>query len=189
MLILAGSISGLIANSYTHWWAPLANLTNTLWDAVAQGTVRAISYRIPMWALLIAVVLIALTWYAKTSSTKAKSSGLPQSKTPDFRAYREDYFDGVRCRWDYTQRYDGQYEIGNILCFCQQCDFVIGKPNDHLQDCPSCSGRAVGSDRRPYQSGFSGLITGYQRPGSSMPFEEFIRREIDRRLRKDAWQK
>ena len=188
LALFVGTISGLIANSYTHLWGALANLTNAVWEAVSHATVSAITYRIPIWMLLIAVALIRLTWYAKTRYAKGKNSGEPRINTPDFLTYRQDYFDGVLCRWNYSQRYGGQYEIRDITCFCQHCDFAIGTPNDHPQQCPSCSRRAVRSENRPYQTDFGGLITGYQRRDNSMLFEEFIRRELDRRLRTGAWQ-
>ena len=189
LTLFVGTISGLIANSYTHRLGTLANLTNAVWEAVSQATVSAITYRIPIWTVVIAVALISLTWYAKTRYAKGKNSGAPKVSTPNFLTYRQDYFDGVLCRWDYSKQYIGtQYEIRDITCFCQHCDFDIGRPNYHLQQCPSCSKRAVRSEKRPYQSDLSGQITGYQQRDSSMPFEEFIRREIVRRLRTGAWQ-
>ena len=179
LALFVGTISGLIANSYTHLWGALANLTNAVWEAVSQATVSAITYRIPIWTVVIAVALISLTWYAK-----GKNSGAPKVSTPNFLTYRQDYFDSVLCRWDYS---DTDHQIRNIRCFCQHCDFDIGRPNDHLQQCPSCSKRAVGSENRPYQANLSGQITGYQQRDSSMPFEDFIGREIVRRVRTGEW--
>ena len=187
--ILASIIGTLIVNSYTEWWETLANLTTTVWQVITETSVNAITYKTPIWTILIAMAIIALTWYLKTWYANPKSDTAPESKTPNFLTYREDWFDGVRCRWDYSQTYGGQYKIGDIICYCQHCDFIIGRPNEHLQDCPSCSQRAVRSNNRPYQMDLSGLITGYQRRNSLMPFEEFIRREIDRRLRVGAWQR
>ena len=181
VMILAGSISGLIANSYTHWWSPLAALTNAVWQTVALATVNAMTYRIPIWILLISVALIALTWYATRKSGRAL-----KVNPPKFLTYRQDYFDGVLCRWDYSREsLKAPYSLNSysITCYCQHCDFNIGTPNDHLQQCPSCSRRAVRSERDPYRTPWGAQITGYQSPNSMMPFQEFIQREIDRRLR------
>ena len=190
--VLAGCISGLIVNFYTQWWGALANATNAIWEAVSQATVNAITYRGPIWIVVIATALVALAWYATRKIGGAPKVSTPKASTPDFLAYHQDYFEGLFCRWDYSRTLDGpDYRIGHIVCYCQHCDFVIGTPNYHVQECPSCSRRAVKSENRPFHRDgyFGGAITGYQRRNNEMLFEDFIRREIERRIRTGEWQR
>ena len=186
--VLAGCISGLIVNSYTQWWGALANVTNAVWETVSQATVNAITYRVPIWIVVIATTLVALTWYATRKISRA-----PKVSTPDFLTYSQDVFDGVLCRWNYSPSVGRSgYEIGHIACFCQHCDFAIGTPNNHVQECPSCSRRAVICEDPPHRSGdaFSRRreIQGYKTRNSEMLFEDFIREEIQRLVRTGEWQ-
>ena len=190
--VLGTAIGSLIVNSYTQWWGALANATNAGWEAVSQATVSAITYRLPIWTVVVAVALVALTWYATQKIGGAPKVSTPKASTPDFLAYDQDSFDGLFCRWDYSRTLDGpDYRIGQIVCYCQHCDFAIGTPNDHVQECPSCSRRAVKSENRPFRRGgyFGDAITGYQRRNNEMLFEDFIRREIERRIRTGEWQR
>ena len=183
--VLGTAIGSLIVNSYIQWWGALANVTNAIWEPVSQATVSAITYRTPIWTVVVAVALVAVTWYATR-----KLSGAPKASTPDFLAYHQDSFDGVFCRWDYSRTLDGpDYRIGNIVCYCQHCDFVIGTPNDHLQQCPSCSRPATKNDDPPSHCNNWRPITGYQRRNNEILFEDFIRREIERRIRTGEWQR
>ena len=183
--VLGTAVGSLIVNSYTQWWGALANETNAGWEAVSQATVSAITYRSPIWTVVVAVALVALTWYATQ-----KIVGAPKVSTPKFLTYRQDFFDGVLCRWEYSRPYlETKYQIGDIGCFCQHCDFAIGRPNDHVQQCPSCSGRATKNDDPPFYWNSWGPITGYQYRETQMLFEDFIRREIDRRVRTGEWQR
>ena len=148
--------------------------------------------QVPIWTVVVAVALVALTWYATQKIGGAPKVSTPKASTPDFLAYDQDSFDGLFCRWDYSRTLDGpDYRIGHIVCYCQHCDFAIGTPNDHVQECPSCSRRAVKSENRPFRRGgyFGDAITGYQRRNNEMLFEDFIRREIERRIRTGEWQR
>ena len=181
-------IGGLIVNSFTHWWGALAHATNVVWDAVSQLALNVVTFRIPIWAIVAVVVLIALTWYAVR-----KISSEPRVSAPNYLAYRQDSFDGVLCRWNYHPTFDKpgyKHQIADIECFCQYCDFMIGTPNEHTPNCPSCSRRAVKSNDGPFfTSPYNGFpITGYRRRESPMSFEDFIRREIIRRVRTGEWQ-
>ena len=190
--VLGTAIGSLIVNSYTQWWGALANATNAGWEAVSQATVSAIMYRVPIWTVVVAVALVALTWYATQKIGGAPKVNTPKVSTPKFLTYRQDFFDGVLCRWEYSQLYLGaKYQIGDIGCFCQHCDFDIGTPNDHVQECPSCSRRAVKSENCPFRRGgyLGDAITGYQRRNNEMLFEDFIRRERERRIRTGEWQR
>ena len=188
-MVLAGTISGLLVISYAQWWGALVNVTNAVWQAVSQATVNAITYRVPIWIVVIATTLVALTWYATRKISRA-----PKVSTPNSLTYRQDVFDGVICRWDYM-RTPGRsaYQIRHIRCFCQHCDFAIGTPNDHVQECPSCSKRTVKCEAPPFLSGdaltYGRAIKGYQTRNSEMLFEDFIREEIQRRVRTDEWQR
>ena len=183
--VLGTAIGSLIVNSYTQWWGALANVTNAVWGAVSQATVNAITYRVPIWTVVVAVAFVALIWYVTR-----KIGGAPKVSAPSFLTYRQDFFDGVLCRWNYTQTFGrSSYQIGDIGCFCQHCDFDIGTPNDHVQQCPSCSRRAMKNDDPPIYWNNWGPITGYQYRENQMMFEEFIRREIDRRIRTGEWQR
>ena len=185
--VLGTAIGSLIVNSYTQWWGALANVTNAVWGAVSQATVNAITYRVPLWTVVVAVAFVALIWYVTR-----KMGGAPKDSAPSFLTYRQGFFDGVLCRWNYTQTFGrSSYQIGDIGCFCQHCEFAIGTPNDHVQECPLCSRRAVKSENRPFRRGgyLGDEITGYQRRNNEMRFEEFIRREIERRIRTGEWQR
>ena len=142
-------IASLIVNSLTEWWTALANITNAGWVATSEVVAEAITYRIPIWVIVFGMVLVALMWYLGR-----RISGASKTSTPDFFNYRQDTFEGVLCRWSYTLEFRGTgYEIENIQCFCQHCDFFIGTPNRHEQKCPSCSRRAVKSNNAPFNVG------------------------------------
>ena len=183
--VLATVTGGLIVNSFTKWWTALANITIASWAATSEGLARIITYKVPIWAVVAVVALVALTWYLGRKIGRA-----PQISTPNFLDYRQDVFDGVLCRWEYIQPSRGSpYRIENILCFCQYCDFVIGRPNQHEQKCHSCSRRAVKSDDPPFYNQILpwSEITGYKRRENATTFENFIVREIDRRIRTGEW--
>ena len=186
--VLGTAIGSLIVNSYTQWWGALANATNAGWEAVSQATVNAITYRVPIWIVVIATTLVALTWYATRKISRALKVSTPNSLT-----YCQDVFDGVICRWNY-RRTPGRsaYQVRHIRCFCQHCDFAIGTPNNHEQECPSCSRRAVKCKDPPHRSGeeydLVREIKGYQTRNSEILFENFIREEIERRVRTGEWQ-
>ena len=189
--VLAGCISGLIVNFYTQWWGALANVTNAVWETVSQATVNAITYRVPIWIVVIATALVALTWYATRrlrAATKVSNS--------NFLTYHQDFFDGVLCEWDYSPTIDRpSRRVRDIRCFCRYCAFAIGTPNNHEEECPSCSRRAVMFNNPPHRSGedvgvgYGGLIKGYQARTSDMLFDDFIREEIERRIRTRDWQR
>ena len=133
----------------------------------------------------------AVSWYAVRIIRRATNITAPNT-TFKFLNYREDVIDGVLCRWDYKQPYHrAQFRIENLLCYCRHCDFIIGRPNHHEQRCPSCSRRAVRSDNSPFYTNniLREEIAGYQRREDAMPFENFIRLEIDRRVRTEEWSK
>lgn len=130
--IPAAVIAGLIVNSFTKWWSALASITNTAWVATSEGVTEALTYRTPIWALLIIVALLALSWYGVRASRRTTNIPTPNT-TSNFLNYREDVFDGVLCRWDYLQTSTG-YKIEKILCYCHRCDFCIGSPNRHEQN-------------------------------------------------------
>ena len=187
--VLAGCISGLIVNFYTQWWGALANATNAIWEAVSEATVNAITYRVPIWIVVIATALVAFAWYATR-----KIGGAPKVSNSNFLTYHQDFFDGVLCRWDYSPTSERRgHAIRHIGCFCQHCDFAIGTPNYHVQECPSCSRRAVKCENPPHRDGdVYGLgreIQGYKTRNSEMLFEDFIREEIQRRVRTGEWQR
>ena len=186
--VIVATVSGLIVNSFTKWWATLANWTNAAWETASKATVNALAYEIPIWAIAVAVVLAALTWYLSRKIGRVATA--PHISSPSFLDYQKDTFDGVLCRWDYIRPPRGSsYQIQSIRCLCQHCDFIIGTPNQHAQQCPSCSRRAVKSDNTPYRTGFlSGEdITGYQQRENPLRFQDFIRLEIDRRIRTGHW--
>ena len=129
-----------------------------------------------------------LTWYLSRKIGRVATA--PNISSPSFLDYQQDTFDGVLCRWDYIRPpRASSYQIQSIRCLCQHCDFIIGTPNQHAQQCPSCSRRAVKSDNTPYRTGFlSGEdITGYQQRENPVRFQDFIRLEIDRRIRTGHW--
>lgn len=149
-------------------------------------TLSAIMFKIPMWFIIAALVFVALIWYAVR---KIKIS--PQISAPTFLSYRQDFFDRVLCRWEYLPRLGNpRYKIGEIQCYCQHCEFIIGTPNEHAQQCPSCSRRAVKSTNPPYvrYGSYTREITGYQPRQNAMRFEDFIQLEIERRIRTGEWQ-
>ena len=178
-------IASLIVNSLTEWWVAPANITNAGWVATSEGVTEAITYRVPIWAIAVGIVLVAMMWYLGRRIGRA-----PKISTPDFINYHQDTFDGVLCRWEYKLEFRGtRYEIENLLCYCQHCDFTIGTPNNHEQKCPSCSRRAVKGDNTPfYVNNFPGYgIAGYIQRENNMPFEGFIRLEIERRITRGEW--
>ena len=184
-------IGGLIINSYTKWSATLADITSAGWVAISEGLVRTFTYKVPIWAVLIIVALVAVSWYAVRIIRRATNITAPNTAFK-FLNYREDVIDGVLCRWDYKQPYHRtQFRIENLLCYCRHCDFIIGRPNHHEQKCPSCSRRAVRSDNSPFYTNniLREEIAGYKRREDAMPFENFIRLEIDRRVRTEGWSK
>ena len=189
--VIAGTISTLIVNSYTRWWAALANATYAGWEAGSQATSSALTYRLPIWIAIVIVAFVTLIWYATRKIGRRPKAN--SSSSNDFLTYRQDFFDGVLCRWEYSRTYgSSKYQIGDIVCFCQHCEFAIGTPNVHSQQCSSCLRRAVRSDNPPFWSYGGREITGYRllepETGYEMTFEEFIRREIDRRIRTGEWQ-
>ena len=180
-------IGGLIVNSFTHWSGALAHTTNVVWEAASQATLGTLTYPLPIWVTTVIVAFVALTWYANRKIGKAPKASSPSP--PNFLTYTEDFFDGVLCRWEYIRPFGvSSYQIGNILCFCQHCEFVIGTPNEHTPNCPSCSRRAVRSGNPPFRTcTWPDIIAGYQYRENPMPFEDFIRREIERRARTGDW--
>ena len=181
--VLATVIGGLIINSFTKWWADLANITSAGWVATSEGLARTITYKVPIWAVVAGVVLVALAWYAAQIIRRATNITTPNT-TSNFLNYREDVFDGVLCRWDYIRTSSGS-QIGEIVCFCQHCDFVIGTPNRHEQRCSSCSRRAVKCGNTLFYTNniLQDVIAGYKWRENPMPFKSFISLEIDRRIR------
>ena len=181
-------IAGLIVNSFTKWWTALATITNTGWSATFEAVAKAVTYRVPIWAVAIAIALAVLTRYVVRRINRTPEVNRPKSRASDFLKYREDIFDGVLCRWDYKQPYQGApFQVENLLCYCQHCDFIIGTPNHHQQNCPSCSRRAVRSDTSPFytDSILRDEIAGYRRREGEMSFHRFILLEMDRRIRKE----
>ena len=181
--VIATLIGSLIVNSFTRWWTALANFTKGSWDAISEALVGALTYRAPIWAIIATVVLAALAWHMGR-----KIRATPNIRIPSFLDYCEDTFDGVLCKWDYIQTRDGM-QVGTILCFCQHCDFIIGKPNRHMQQCSSCLKRAVRSSNHPFYTNdiLRREISGYKRRENPIPFEGFIRLEIDRLIRTGEW--
>ena len=187
--IFASIAGGLILNSYTKWWSALANITNAGWTATSEGLANAITHKIPIWAVIITVTVAALAWYSLRKIGRTINTPTPNTVF-NFFHYREDVFDGVLCKWDYEQTPSGtQIRIESLLCYCQHCDFIIGRPNHHHQRCPSCSRRAVRSDDPPFytNNNFQEEIAGYKRREDTMPFQNFILLEIDRRIRRQEW--
>ena len=126
--VIVATVSGLIVNSFTKWWATLANWTNAAWETASKATVNALAYEIPIWAIAVAVVLAALTWYLSRKIGRVATA--PNISSPSFLDYQKDTFDGVLCRWDYIRPpRASSYQIQSIRCFCQHCDFIIGTPN------------------------------------------------------------
>ena len=188
--VLATVIGGLIVNSFTKWWTVLANITNAAWVATSEATVGTFTYKVPIWAVVTTVALVLLTRYVAQRTGRTLKDSTPTDSTPNFLNYHEDIFDGVLCRWEYKQPFRGApFRIENLLCYCQHCDFIIGTPNNHEQKCPSCSRRTVKGDNTPfYVNNFPGYgIAGYIQRENNMPFEGFIRLEIDRRIRRGEW--
>ena len=109
--VLGTAIGSLIVNSYTQWWGALANVTNAIWEPVSQATVNAITYRVPIWTVVVAVAFVALIWYVTR-----KMGGAPKDSAPSFLTNRQGFFDGVLCRWNYTQTFGrSSYQIGDIV--------------------------------------------------------------------------
>ena len=182
--VIATVIGTLIANSFTKWWTALANFTNGSWDTIAKALADALTYRAPIWTVVVTLALVVVVWRTSRKIKEVPSIRPTTNQAPNFRDYREDTFDGVLCKWDYVQSGSG-LEVGTIICFCQHCDFIIGKPNRHMQQCSSCLKRAVKCNNHPFHTNdnLRRHISGYKRRENQIPFERFIRLEIDRLIR------
>jgi len=163
--VIATSIGGL-ASYFAGWWPAIVQAVKEVW--IFLGATSSISHwfvvALALLALPTLVVGVMLAWQLVRPT--------PVSN-PDWHAYTEDHFFGLRWRWRY---FDGG-NIRDIHTFCPRCDFQVFPQNASPWDaverirfrCDSCH-----SDLGEFQEAFESV-------------ESKTKRFIQQKIRNSTW--
>jgi hypothetical protein len=131
------------------------------------------SYSLPGWAWLIIAVFTLVGLVNIYLAIKGKS------EQPEFKLYVEDSIHGVKWRWSWVGN-----QISNIWCYCPSCDATL------VYDDSSCSNYLSDIKKTDFICENCGHSIVASIAGGNKNYAiSAIRREIDRRIRKDMHKK